>query len=107
MLPSGPSCMVTPCISVGWKNRPVSDGAEQLVWLVELAAGPSFVYSEPAQPAGPNCHVLRRRHANRTEHVRSVRHERRPAPMLVQTSPRYAEIRVDGETFLMCANTSS
>ena len=47
VLPSGPSCIVMPCSSVGWKYPPSSLGAAQPeVSAVELGAGPALVYSE-------------------------------------------------------------
>ena len=47
VFPSGPSCMVMPCSSVGWKYLPMpsSFGGLHPLGSVELGGGPSFVYS--------------------------------------------------------------
>ena len=49
LLPSGPSCIVIPCISVGWKNAPDSLKFPHGEASDELGAGPLFVYRLPVE----------------------------------------------------------
>jgi hypothetical protein len=50
VFPSGPSCIVMPCISDGWKYCPSSEGALQPCGSVLLGWGAELVYREPVAP---------------------------------------------------------